>query len=106
MDEARLLMVHRNRTRSNELKLEHRKFHSNVGSYRGEVNQLFERVDNCRTRGNCFKLRKGRFRLDVREKFFTERVVRYWNRVPREVVDVPSLEMFKARLGGALSSLV
>ncbi|KFV39320.1 hypothetical protein N341_09680, partial [Tyto alba] len=54
---------------------------------------------------NDFKLREGRFRLDIRKKFFTMRVVRHWHRLPREAVAAPSLEMFKARLDGALSSL-
>ncbi|KGL93573.1 hypothetical protein N301_02841, partial [Charadrius vociferus] len=55
---------------------------------------------------NGFKLKEGRFRLDIRKKLFTLRVVRHWNRLPKEVVDAPSLEVFKARLDGALSNLV
>ncbi|KFQ40447.1 hypothetical protein N332_05342, partial [Mesitornis unicolor] len=55
---------------------------------------------------NGFKLEEGGFRLDIRRKFFTVRVVRHWHRLPREAVDAPSLEVFKARLDGALSNLV
>ncbi|KGL93567.1 hypothetical protein N301_02834, partial [Charadrius vociferus] len=55
---------------------------------------------------NHFKLEEGRFILDIRKKFFTLRVVRHWNRLPREAVEAPSLEVFKARLDGALSNLV
>ncbi|KFQ91559.1 hypothetical protein Y956_00209, partial [Nipponia nippon] len=55
---------------------------------------------------NGFKLKVGRFRLDIRKKFFTMRVVRHWNRLPREAVDAPSLEVFKARLEGGLGNLV
>ena len=57
-------------------------------------------------RGNGFKLEEGRFRLNITKKLFTVRVVRHWNRLPSELVDAPSLEAFKARLDGALSSLV
>ena len=53
-----------------------------------------------------FKLRQGRFRFDIRKKFFTQRMVTHYNRLPKEVVDAPSLEAFKARMDVALGSLV
>ena len=55
------------------------------------------------TGGNGFKLKEVRCRLDVRRKFLTHRVVRHWKRLLKEAGDVPSMELFKARLDGTLS---
>jgi len=66
----------------------------------------FSRLCCDRTRGNGFKLKEGRFRLDIVKKFFITRVVKHWSRLPVEVVDAPSLETFKVRLDGALSNLI
>ena len=75
------------------------------GTYKKAAEGLFTRACGDRTRGNGFKLTKGRFTLDIRKKFFTMRAVRHWHRLPRAAVNAPSLELFKARLDGAGSNL-
>jgi len=76
------------------------------GAYKKAGEGLSTRACSDRSRGNGFKLKEGRFTLNRRKKFFTMRVVRHWNRLPREVVDALSLEVLKSGLDGALSSLV
>ena len=81
-------------------------FQYSKGAYKKDGDRLFSRACCDRTRGDGFKVKEGRFRLDIRKKFFMMRVVKHWNRLPREVVDAPSLETFKVRLDGALSNLI
>ncbi|PKU41396.1 hypothetical protein llap_8303 [Limosa lapponica baueri] len=64
------------------------------GAYRKDGEGLFISEHRGRTRGNGFKLEEGRFRLDIRKKFFTVRVMRHWDRFLMEVVDAQSLEAF------------
>jgi len=73
--------------------------------YKREGNQLFTRVDNDGTRDIGFKLKEGRFRLDVRGNFLL-RVVRCRHRLPREVVYALSLEVFEAKLNEVLGNLI
>jgi len=76
------------------------------GAYRKNGENIFSRAHCDRTKSNGFKLQEGRLRLDIRKKFSMIRVVKHWHWLPREVVEAPSLETFKARLDGALNNLV
>ena len=72
------------------------------GAYKESGDRHFTQSDSDRVRGSGVKLKEGRFRLDIRKKFFTG-VVRFCNTLP---IPASSLDVFKARSDGALGSLV
>ncbi|PKU45997.1 hypothetical protein llap_3698 [Limosa lapponica baueri] len=67
---------------------------------------LFSQITGNRTKGNSLKLRQGTFRLNIRIKLFTKRIIKHWNRLPRQVVESPSLEAFKRCVDMVLRDMV
>ena len=63
-----------------------------TGHSRGGAADLLSLATSDRTQGNGMKLCQGKFRLDIKKRFFTARVVSHWKRLPKEVIDALSLE--------------
>lgn len=76
------------------------------GGYKEDGDSLFMRSHMEKTRSDEYKLLLGTFQLDTRGKFSTVRTISYWNNLPREVVDSPTLNTFKIQLGRVLGHLI